>query len=110
MMRMFQKLRTAALFAALITSPLYGEAHCYEDDGMDPENCAYMQSSHAAHWSAYVPIAVLIAAGICWSVADKKHSSSSGHCNSNSQNGLGSLDQTSSYNSPSYTSISSYAH
>ena len=109
-MRIFRKLWIAALLVALTISTLYGEAHCYEENDIDPDNCAYMQSSHAAHWSAYVPIAVLIAAGICWSTADKKHSCSGSHCNSNSQNGLGSLDYTSSYNCSSHISTSSFAH
>ncbi|MBA2368741.1 MAG: hypothetical protein H0V82_06930 [Candidatus Protochlamydia sp.] len=109
-MRILPKLHLAVLLVALTTSSFNVEAQCYGDECYDSEDCAYMQSSHAAHWSAYVPIAALIAAGICWSLADKNHSCASSHCNSNSYNGLGPLDRTSNYNCSCYSLSSSFAH
>lgn len=82
--------------------PAYGDQGCQDCDTCGE---AYSQSSYTAHWSAYVPIAVLIAAGIWFGVADSKSDDSSSSSDSSSHDGLGSLGSKSS----SYKSCSSYS-
>ncbi|WP_042281323.1 hypothetical protein [Candidatus Protochlamydia sp. R18] len=109
-MQVARKFVTLTLFFVLVTHSIYGQSRYnqeYEyDDGCDS---AYAQSSRTAHWSAYVPIVALIAAGIIWSIADKDHKSYSSHASSSSQDGLGPLD-SSSYNYSGYSLGSGYSH
>ena len=46
------------------------------------EQGAYLASQQAAHWSAYVPIVVIVGATIFFGVADQSHKSTSSHSES----------------------------
>ena len=61
-------LPSAALFSQDLSSP--------EEEG------AYLASQQAAHWSAYVPIVVIVGATIFFGVADQSHKSTSSHSES----------------------------
>lgn len=106
-MQLLRKFLFLVLFFMSAIHPAYGD-QC----GQDCDTCgdAYAQSSCSAHWSAYVPIALVVAAAIWFGVADGKSddSSSSG---SSSHDGLGSLGsrRSSSSRSGSYKSSSSYS-
>jgi NADH:ubiquinone oxidoreductase subunit 5 (subunit L)/multisubunit Na+/H+ antiporter MnhA subunit len=98
-MKQFRKLATLTLFCTLIMSSAHGQQNdaFYEDEGQDiNSSLAYQQSSHTAHWSAYVPLTALVVGAIFLGIADNKHST---HYNSSDPyNGLGSLkDSRSSY-------------
>lgn len=63
----------------------------HEMDQEEYPSCgeAYIQSSHTAHWSVYVPITILIAAAIYFGIADQKNRGH--HHSSDSQDALGSI-------------------
>jgi hypothetical protein len=93
-----------------MTHSIYGKpAYRQEYEYDDHSDSAYAQGSHTAHWSAYIPIVGLIAAGIIWSIADKDHKSYSSHASSSNKDGLGPLE-SSYYNYSSYSSGSGYSH
>lgn len=88
---------SSLVIVASATTSLYGQ----EANNMKNENysAAYMEGNRTAHWSVYIPIAVLAGAAIYFTVADQ----GSGSEYSGSQDGLGSIDnakrQTSKYSS-----------
>ena len=61
------------------------EYFAYENDQSAE---AFAQSSYNSHWSAYVPIALMVGAIIWFAVADN---SASGYDSSDSKNGIGSI-------------------
>jgi hypothetical protein len=73
----------------LATSSIYGQDPCYQED--DTCSSAYMQSTNTAHWSVYIPIAIIVGAAIWFGVAD--HDSEK-FDSSDSQNALGSIDNS----------------
>ncbi len=82
-------------------SPLQAEENYYPAEEYDLTGEAYVQSSYNSHWSAYVPIALIVGAAIWFGIADTTSTDSSSH----SKDGLGSLasrrkhDSYSSYRS-----------
>lgn len=114
-MPIIRKCVTLTLFFALISHSIYGNSpYNPQYDYDDYEDSAYMQSSQTAHWSAYVPIAALLAAGIFWAIADKHHSSHhnshSSSRSSGSQHGLGPMQSYSSSGYSSYSYGTGYSH
>ena len=59
-----------------------------QDPYQEDYSSAYVESSHTAHWPAYIPITLLVAAAIWFGAADQHHER---HHSSNSQDGLGSI-------------------
>lgn len=114
-MQIIRKFVTLALFLVLTTQSVYGQpSYNQEYEYDDYSDSAYMQSSHTAHWSAYVPIAALLAAGVLWAIADKHHSSHhSSHSSSrssDSHHGLGPMESYSSSDYSSYSYGTGYSH
>jgi hypothetical protein len=73
--------------------------------GEDATGSAFEQSSYTAHWSAYIPITLLIAAGIYFGIADQNDSSCSSSSGYGRKNGLGCLrdgKNSSSYSNSHY--------
>lgn len=75
---------TMALVIA--TSALNGHSPCLVDD--EEFSPAYVESSHSAHWSVYIPIVALAGAAIWFGLADKSNSKKD---SSDSQDALGSI-------------------
>lgn len=104
-METLRKLVTLMLLFALATTSIYGQDTNDVDD--ETVGSAYAEGSHAAHWSAYIPIGAIIIAAIFLGVADRDHKSASSHSGSNSQDGLGSIGSSSSgYSGYNYSSYS----
>ncbi|CUI17286.1 conserved putative membrane protein [Candidatus Protochlamydia naegleriophila] len=105
---------TLTLFFVLATHSVYGQpSYSQEYEYDDYSNSAYTQSCYSAHWSAYVPIAALLAAGVFWAIADKHHSSHhSSHASSRSgsHHGLGPMEGYSSSDYSSYSYGTGYSH
>lgn len=82
------------LFFAMMTTSIHGQEICNQEEDQsylqENESCceAYMESSHTAHWSVYVPLTILVAAAIYFGMADKKNHE---HPSSGSQDALGSI-------------------
>lgn len=116
--RIMEKLRkwvALTLLFTLVTTSIQGQDQNPYNQGDDAYSSAYMQSSHAAHWSAYVPITILVVAAIYLGMADQSHDYSS-H-SSDSQDALGSIDSSkrhssssSSYSSSNYYSSKNYSY
>ncbi|WP_068468317.1 hypothetical protein [Candidatus Protochlamydia phocaeensis] len=107
-MQILRKYVMVALFFALATHSVYGQP-AYNQE-YDYSDSAYTQGSRAAHWSVYVPIALFVAAGILFGIADKDHKGSHSHSGYDSYDGLGRLE---SYGSSSHSggySRSGYSH
>lgn len=82
------KLVVLTLLFALFTTSLQGQ------NDIDPEEdtgSAYTQGSQTAHWSVYVPIAIIVGAAIWFGLSDNNHETSS---YSDSQDALGSIDNS----------------
>lgn len=106
-MRIVRNLLLLTLFFSCATSSVYSEPPCCYNE-CEPCGEAYSQGSCTAHWSAYVPIVLIVGAAIWFGVADGNSSSSS---NSNSKDGLGSLASSKRRSSShSYSSYSSSYH
>lgn len=96
------KFVTLTVLFALCTTSLQGQ------NDFDPEadtGSAYTQGSQTAHWSVYIPIAILVGAAIWFGVSDKNHDTSS---YSDSQDALGSIENSkrnSNHRSGSYRSF-----
>lgn len=108
-MKKLRPLVALTLALTLVTSSMYGQdSYCQEDGNY---SSAYVESSHATHWSVYIPIAILVGAAIWFGIADRSHDH---HSSSDSQDGLGSLASSkrmssSSYSGDSYRRSSSYS-
>lgn len=85
-MKRFHQLVALTLVLAITTSSIYGQDLYNQED--ESHSSAYMQSQNTAHWSVYVPIAILIGAAIWFGLADRKHEK---HDSNDSQDGLGSM-------------------
>ena len=59
------------LILTFMTTSIYGQSLEYQND--EDYGSAYTESSHSAHWSAYVPIGVMVVAAIWFGIADQKH-------------------------------------
>ena len=100
------------LLFAFVTTSIHSQSTCNQDE----TECgsAYAEGSYTAHWSVYVPIAIIVVAAIGFTISDKSHHSSD---YSDSQDGLGSIEnskrnshnRSSSYSASSY-SRSGYSH
>jgi len=107
-MHALRKFGSFLIIFCLAALPLHSQSdlmECYDYD-----DSAYLQSSHAAHWSAYVPLTALIIAGIWLSVADQKQRSCNSHCRAKSNNGLGRLSSAERSSSTSYSGKCCSAH
>ncbi len=91
MMKKLRKLLLFTLFFAFITS--LQAQDCNPDD--ENYSDAYMESRNAAHWSAYVPITILVVAAIYLGFADNDHRGN--NCSDTYDDGLGSLGTRGSY-------------
>lgn len=107
-MQTYRNFGITLLIFCLIATPAFSQSDLL--DCYDYDDSAYLQSSHAAHWSAYVPLTALILAGIGLSIADQKQCSCNSHCRAMSNNGLGRLSYGGSKSSCSYTGRCSCAH
>lgn len=85
-MRISQPFITLVMAFALATSSIQSQSRCAAEDCN--YSCAYGESSHSAHWSVYIPIAVLVGAAVWFGMADYKKEK---HDSSNSKDGLGSI-------------------
>lgn len=85
-MRISRPFITLATAFALVTSSIHSQSRYTPEDGN--YSCAYSESSHSAHWSVYIPIAVLVGAAIWFGMADCKKEK---HDSSNSKDALGSI-------------------
>lgn len=111
-MQIFRKLMILLLCFAFASQSVHAQSAWTQ--GVEEDECgdAYSQSSWTAHWSVYIPIALIVGAAIWFGVADS--SSSTSFCSSSndyrcrsSGDGLGSLGSSSrSYRSRSYPSKS----
>lgn len=98
-MQLLRKFTILVLCLSFVTQSVYGQTQdCEECECGD----AYSQSSSTAHWSVYIPIALLVGGAIWFGVADSSSSGSfascsdSGSCSSGSGgNGLGSMASSS---------------
>jgi len=82
--------RNCLLSLFVLTSSInsvYAQQECCCQE-YDTTGEAYAQSSFNSHWSAFIPVALIVGAAIWFGVAD---CCSSGSSNSNSKDGLGSL-------------------
>lgn len=76
LMKKHRQLITSTLILMLALSSVYGqEIYPQQEETYSP---AYLQSSHTAHWSVYVPIALLVGSAIWFGFADQ-------HCGHHSQ-------------------------
>jgi hypothetical protein len=86
-MKRLHQLITATLVLTLTTVSVYGQ-DVYQEDAYNSDSSAYIESSNTAHWSIYIPIAVLVGAAIWFGVADQHDPK---HYLSDSQDALGSI-------------------
>lgn len=72
---------TLTLVFTLVMTSIHGQSAYDEEDPPSSEentySSAYMQSYQTAHWSAYVPIGIMVAAAIWFGIADRKHDDAS---------------------------------
>lgn len=106
----YKKLTVFTTLCALIAGSLHSQevdsGRGYYPDASEStfNDSAYADSVYSAHWSAYVPITVLIAAALFFGAADKNRSSNS----SSSKDALGSLGKSSKKHSSSSRYSKSY--
>jgi len=86
-MKKFCPLITFTLVLTCAISSIHAQDSCQQEDGNF--SSAYVESSHAAHWSVYIPIAILVGAAIWFGFADKDKDK--GEDSNNSQDALGSI-------------------
>lgn len=91
------------LLFTLVNSSIQGQSTNNQDE--ENYSSAYMQSSQTAHWSVYIPIAILVVAAIYLGIADKSSDHSS---YSDSQDALGSIDNSKRHSTSG--SGNSYSH
>lgn len=84
-MRKLQTWVALTLLLALATPSIQAQPAYVQDD----ETCcsAYNNSCHAAHWSAYVPIGLIVAAAIVFAIADQNHKEESTYSQSGTTTG-----------------------
>ncbi|MBA3720973.1 MAG: hypothetical protein H0W88_01060 [Parachlamydiaceae bacterium] len=118
-MQIFHKLALLTMLMAILTTPLRGQEpiegsvadgtpvqEAYVDDQSSP---AYYGGARAAHWSAYVPIGVLIGAAIFLGFADKSHSGSSSSSSCHNSHSGSCSSNSSSFSSSSFSSSGSFS-
>jgi hypothetical protein len=98
-MKKLHQFFTLTLLLTFATPSIHGQDPQYQEDAT--YSSAYMQSSHAAHWSVYIPIALLVGAAIWFGVADRNHEC---HDYNDSQDALGSIANSKRRSSTSYCS------
>ena len=84
-MRKLYRYITLILISTFATFSIYGQDPYNQEE---PDGSAYMQGARTAHWSAYVPLTILVGAAIWFGIADRHHSH---HHSNNSQDGLGRI-------------------
>ncbi len=97
-MRIFRNCLLSLFIISSIGNLAHAQDPCYYQE-CDSTGEAYAQSSYNCHWSAFVPLALIVGAAIWFGVADGNSSNDS---SSDSKNGLGSLARSrrsSSYHS-----------
>lgn len=108
-MHTLRKLMLLTLLFALATTSIQAQEESYSPNLYETpdENYgnAYQQSSRAAHWSAYVPLTVLIVAAIFFGLADRNHHHNHHYSSSGSSSHYGSRSYYSSY--PNYDGLGS---
>ncbi len=93
--RLMEKLRkwvALTLLFTLVATSIQGQPTYIQQDD-NTYSSAYEDSSRTAHWSAYVPIGIMVAAAIWFGVADTSNSDDS---SSYGYYGYGSRSSTSS--------------
>lgn len=85
-MNKLRPLAALTLAMILMTTSTYGQESCYQEDA--DYSSAYVESSRTAHWSVYIPIALVVGAAIWFGIAENKKDYLS---YSDSQDGLGSI-------------------
>lgn len=86
-MKKLRPLVALTLALTLATSSIYGQDTFYQED--TDYSSAYVESNNTAHWSAYIPIVILVGAAIWFGIADRHHEHHDS--SSDSQDGLGSI-------------------
>jgi hypothetical protein len=105
MMKIYKFFVFTLIFAFASTS-IQGQEYC-EETGMECECPAYVEGSRTAHWSIYVPIAIIVAAAIWFGIADRNDCKSD-YYYTDSQDALGSIDNSKRHSNRS-GSCSSYS-
>lgn len=100
-MRIFRNCMLSLFILTSLSTSINAQQSCCYQECNDTTGEAYAQSSYNSHWSALVPLALIVGAAIWFGVADGSSSDSS----SNSNDGLGSLARR--HHSHSYGSRSS---
>lgn len=75
MLEKFHKWVVLTLVFTLVSTFVQGQTFYNQETSECPS--AYMDSCQSAHWSAYVPLTILVVAAIFFGIADKSHSESS---------------------------------
>jgi hypothetical protein len=98
-MKKLHRLVALTLLSTLFITSIQGQDETSQEETSQEQegySSAYQQSSRTAHWSAYIPLTIIVVAAIYLGIADKKSS----HSNySNSQDGLGSIDSSKRHSS-----------
>lgn len=87
-MTKLHRLFILTLLFAFVTTSIQGQNSCCDE--VTECGSAYTEGAQTAHWSVYIPIAILVAAAIWFGVADRDHSTDS----YGSQDALGSIDNS----------------
>lgn len=86
------------LLFAFVTTSIQGQ-ECCDETNMECDGSAYMEASKTAHWSIYIPIAILVVAAIWFGVADQHDNSKSKYSYTDPLDGLGSIDNSKRHSS-----------
>ena len=105
-MQILRKWTTLALVFALTITSVQSQPLQVEEE--PPYSAAYTQSHQAAHWSAYIPIGIMVAAAIWFGVADQQPNNSDSSFSGRSK--YRSKSRSGSYSSKSEYSSGSHAH
>jgi len=103
-MKKFYPLITLILTVAFTTSSLHAQETCYQEDVN--YGSAYVESSHSANWTVYIPVTLIVGAAIWFGFADR--SKDKKNC-SDSQDGLGRMDSSKRISSSSYHKSNNYS-
>lgn len=87
-MKKLHQLITLGLVLTFATVSIYGQDP--QDQEEETQSAAYMESRNTAHWSIYIPIAILVGTAIWFGIADQHQ----GDHSSDSQDGLGRMDSS----------------
>lgn len=85
---MMERIRIFVIFTMLLTlttTSIQCQPADFQEDGN--YGSAYLESNQAAHWSAYVPIGIMVVAAIWFGVADRHHEHESSSSSRSSSSG-----------------------